>query len=108
MNVKYDNRLDKSYSCSDFQKEVEDLLVVADSFGQPVCIQIFPGEGAQDAVTLMLRKENGETFSESPDYGRFKLPMSAYEGEVSSQHEARRTVALFVQEIEKILSNHRG
>jgi hypothetical protein len=95
------------FSCSDFQTEVEASLAAVDSCGQSVCIQIFPWEGV-DAVTLMLRKEDGGAFSGSPHYGQFKLPMSAYEGELSSQQEARHTVALFVKEIEKMLSNYRG
>ena len=95
------------FSCSNFQKEVEASLAAVDSCGQSVCIQIFPWEGV-DAVTLMLRKEDGGAFPGSPSYGQFKLSRSAYEGTVLSQQEDRQTVALFVKEIEKILSNYRG
>jgi hypothetical protein len=92
---------------STFQKEVEGCLAAVDSCGYPVCIQIFPGDNP-DNVVLMLRKEDGGEFPDSPQYGQFILPLSAYEGEVSSQQEARQTIRSFITVVKKVLNGHKS
>ncbi|MGE4490083.1 MAG: hypothetical protein AB7E95_11130 [Kiritimatiellales bacterium] len=99
--------LSNSFLCQPFQREVEECLAAVDSCGHPVCIQIFPGENP-DNVVLMLRKEDGGEFSDSPQYGQFTLPRSAYEGDVASQQEAQQTIHAFITAIKKVLSGHKS
>jgi len=106
MNIRYDARVDEAFTRAPFKSEIEASLTVIDSCGHPVCIQIFPWEAGIDEITLMLRKDDGGPFPNSPLYGQFKLSRSAYEGEVSSQQEALHTLNSFVKVVENLLNDY--
>lgn len=106
MKIKADG-LSEFFLCQPFQREVEKCLAAVDSCGHPVCIQIFPGDNP-DSVVLMLRKEDGGEFPDSPQYGQFTLPLSAYEGKVSSLQEAQQTIHSFITSVKKVLRDHKS